>query len=268
MEASRRRSIVTLTTDFGLADHYVGTMKGVILSRYPDAPIVDVSHELPAFSIWSGAYTIDQAALHFPAGTVHVVVVDPGVGTSRRAILLEASGQRFIAPDNGVLSLVLRRDPNAVAREITNAELFLPNVSSTFHGRDIFAPVAAALAAGSSSPESVGATVKDVQVLNRIDPEETGPGRKVGTVLSVDRFGNVITNFKASESAPIASEHFEIRTVKDVITNFSRTFGAAPPNCCFAYFGSSGYVELGMNRRSAAQFLGVSPGDVVELQRQ
>lgn len=268
MEASRRGPIVTLTTDFGLADHYVGAMKGVILGRYPEARIVDVSHEIPAFSIWSGAYTIDQAAPYFPAGSVHVVVIDPGVGTLRRAILLEASGQHFIAPDNGVLSLVLRRDPNAVAREITNTALFLPNVSSTFHGRDIFAPVAAAVAAGSSSPESVGAIVKDVQVLDRIDPVETGPGRKAGTVLSIDHFGNVITNFKASESGLIASEPFEIRTVKNVITKFYTTFGAAPPDSCFAYFGSSGYVELGMNRRSAAHFLGVSAGEVVELQRQ
>src|ERR1700761_6608992 len=122
MSASRVPPIVTLTTDFGLADHYVGTMKGVILSRCPEAQLVDISHEIPPFSIYSAAYTIDQAAPNFPAGTVHLIVVDPGVGTARRGLCAEALGQVFVAPDNGVLSLIAARDANLRARELTNPE--------------------------------------------------------------------------------------------------------------------------------------------------
>ncbi len=190
--------LLTLTTDFGLRDHYVGTMKGVILSRCPEAHIVDISHGVPPFSLWTGAYTIDQAAPYFPAGTIHVVVVDPGVGTTRRAILAEAIGQQFIAPDNGVLSMILARDPGAVVREITNQELFLPAVSATFHGRDIFAPVAASVACGRARPEEVGPILTAVERLPNVEPVQQANGDWVGTVLSVDHFGNVITNFRAS----------------------------------------------------------------------
>ena len=162
MSVSRVPPIVTLTTDFGLADHYVGTMKGVILSRCPGAQLVDISHEIPPFSIFSAAYTIDQAALYFPPGTVHLIVVDPGVGTPRRALCAEALGHLFVAPDNGVLSLVAARDANLRARELTNRELWLRTPSATFHGRDIFAPAAAALASGSARFEDVGPDRKSV----------------------------------------------------------------------------------------------------------
>ena len=268
MEDSRPSPILTITTDFGLADHYVGTMKGVILSRCANARIVDISHEIAAFSVWMGAYTIDQAAPFFPPQTTHLVVIDPGVGTARRAILVEALGQRFIAPDNGVLSMIFRRDPNARVRELSNRRLFLPEPSSTFHGRDIFAPVAAALAAGSVGAEDVGPLVTDPQILNRLDPVDSSPFLKTGAILSVDRFGNVITNFKAPRTMPLVSDQFEIRTLHHKITIFCPTFEEAPPELCFAYIGSSGNIELGMNRRSAAQFLNVSPGDVLEFENR
>src|SRR5581483_10205191 len=136
MPVSRAAPIVTFTTDFGLADHYAGTMKGVLLSRCPEARLVDISHEIPPFSIHAGAYAIDQAAPYFPPRTVHVVVIDPGVGTARRAVLLEALGQYFIAPDNGVLSMIAARDKNWRAFEIANPALWASSPSSTFHGRD------------------------------------------------------------------------------------------------------------------------------------
>src|SRR5437660_3729291 len=135
--------ILTLTTDFGVSDHFVGVMKGVILSICPRAQVVDISHGVTPFEIAEGAYLIAQAYPYFPKKTVHVVVVDPGVGTSRRPILLEAAGQYFVAPDNGVLSMVLAREPGAKFRLISNAKYFLKQVSNTFHGRDIFAPAAA-----------------------------------------------------------------------------------------------------------------------------
>src|SRR4051794_20953941 len=140
--------VITLTTDFGVQDHYVASMKGVILSVNPATPIVDITHEIPPFSILSGAYAIAQASPCFPPNTVHVVVVDPGVGTARRPILLQAGGQIFVAPDNGVLSMVANGEAEAQCFEIRRRDLMRPEVSSTFHGRDIFAPVGAAVACG------------------------------------------------------------------------------------------------------------------------
>lgn len=254
--------VITLTTDFGLQDHYVGTMKGVILSRCLNSTIVDICHELPAFSVWSGAYAIDQAAPYFPAGTFHVVVIDPGVGTERKPILMEALGQYFIAPDNGVLSLIRRRESgHVIVREIANRELFLPRTSATFHGRDVFAPAAAMLAAGTILVEQTGARLRDVEMLDGLAAMSVGPGRWTGKVLSVDRFGNVITNFEAS----LARNGFEIETSRAVVNTLRKTFGGAPEGLAFAYPGSSGYLEIGMNQRSAAVFLQLAAGDSLAL---
>lgn len=257
--------IITLTTDFGLANHYVGTMKGVLLSRCSGAQIVDVSHEIPAFSIRAGAYAIDQAARYFPVNTVHVVVVDPGVGTARRALAVEAAGQYFVAPDNGVLSLVLLRDRNSTCYEIVNRDWWLPNTSSTFHGRDVFAPVGAALASGVAQIHELGRVVDDVELLPDLEPEQMEAQCWRGVVLSIDRFGNVITNFGASAFRQIAHSQFGLSAKEGTVTEFHRTFGEAPPGVCFAYFGSSGYIELGMNQANAAEVLGVSAGSAITL---
>lgn len=259
------RPIVTLTTDFGLKDHYVGAMKGVLLSRCPDAQIQDISHAVEPFSIAAGAYTISQAAPFFPHGTVHVVVIDPGVGTPRKPIVLKALNQLFVAPDNGVLSLIAARDPGSVAYEITNSALWLPSPSSTFHGRDIFAPTAAALAAKTALPEDTGPLLASIERLDGLQPENERPGIWRGIILSVDHFGNVITNFESSRFARIASQPFTLQAGSDEISDFRRTFGAAPPGVCFAYFGSSGYVEIGINQRSAAAALSVRPGEKLLL---
>src|SRR5271165_3646940 len=160
MKTSLTAPIITLTTDFGLSNHYVGVMKGVILSICPLAQIVDITHEIPAYNVLAGAYAIQQAAPFFPAETIHIVVVDPGVGTTRRGLLADSRDQYFIAPDNGVLSFILGGNPNAVIREITNSDLWLKRVSATFHGRDIFAPVAAAIGAGKAKPKDAGARVE------------------------------------------------------------------------------------------------------------
>ncbi|MBV9294449.1 MAG: SAM-dependent chlorinase/fluorinase [Acidobacteriaceae bacterium] len=266
MSASRVPPIVTLTTDFGLLDHYVGTMKGVLLTRCPDAQLVDISHEIQPFSIYSGAYAIDQAAPYFPAGTVHVVVVDPGVGTSRKAVLIQALDQYFVAPDNGVLSLVIGRDDSPKVREITNSALWLELPSSTFHGRDIFAPVAASIASGAARMKDVGPVLERIELLPDLEPEQIEHGTWRGRLLSIDRFGNVITNFKASEFRSISSGPFFIRCGNHEITEFRATFENAPQNRCFAYFGSSGYVELGMKQQSAAVFLQASSADSLTLQ--
>jgi len=266
MEVTGLTPLITLTTDFGLADHYVGTMKGVILSRCPGALLVDISHEIVAFSLYSAAYTIDQAAPFYPAGTIHVVVIDPGVGTSRRALLVEALGQFFVAPDNGVLSMIVGRDQKHRAWEITNRSLWLEASSSTFHGRDLFAPVAAGLANGTLKASDAGPVAEGIKLLSGVEAQRISPGTWQGKVLSVDRFGNVITNFRAAQFSSIASHPFKLHLSGGEVTQWNRTFGLAGTAECFAYFGSSGYVEAAINQGSAAARLKTSPGDSITLQ--
>ena len=253
--------IITLTTDFGLQDHYVGTMKGVILGRCPQAQLIDITHEIEPFSIYAGAYAIAQTAPYFPAGTVHLVVVDPGVGTERRPLLIEAREQYFIAPDNGVLSLILARHREARVREISNRDLWLPSPSATFHGRDVFAPVAGSLATGQVRPSDVGPIVKGATLLPDLEPVKLADQRWRGIVLSADRFGNVITNFESAALLP----RFTLTVGSVEVTKRRETFGNADPGVCFVYAGSSGYLEIGMNQASAGKLLAVGPGDPVML---
>ncbi len=261
-----RRPIVTLTTDFGQVDHYVGTMKGVILSRCPDAQLVDISHQIEQFSILSGAYAVSQSTPYFPPGTVHVVVIDPGVGTERKPLLAEAMGQFFIAPDNGVLSFILKGDPTATAREISNRDLWLPSASATFHGRDVFAPAAAVLASGKAKPENAGSLVEQPILLTDLEPQKTASNLWRGMVLSVDHFGNVISNFRSAEFGAALQGRFTISLGVGRVTSARLWFGGAPSNLCFAYLGSSGFIELGMNQSSAASRLQVKPGAAVHLE--
>jgi len=188
-----RRPILTLTTDFGASDHYAGAMKGVILSICPQAQIVDICHDVTPFQIAEGAYVIAQAYDCFPMKTVHVVVVDPGVGTARRPILVEAAGQYFVGPDNGVLSMVYARGKHKV-RLIANDRYFRQPVSATFHGRDIFAPVAAHVAAG-IPPSRMGKPIEDYLRPEFAKPVRSGERTWSGSILKIDRFGNVVTNF-------------------------------------------------------------------------
>jgi hypothetical protein len=262
MPSDSPRPIITLTTDFGLSDHYVGTVKGVLLSRCPSANVADISHDIPPFSLYAAAYTLDQSARYFPTGTVHLVVVDPGVGTIRRAIVARVSGHTFVAPDNGVLSLIATGDPNPRFWQITNSALWLSNPSNTFHGRDIFAPVAGSLAAGAAKLADVGPELTSIQMLPELEPKATARGVWSGRVFSVDHFGNVITNFAASRFAP---GKYHIEAGGKTIGRFQKTFGEGGPDVCFAYAGSSGYVELGINQKSAGQYLQVRPGDLVTL---
>lgn len=263
---ARSRPIITLTTDFGLSDHYVGAMKGVLLCRCPDARIVDICHGIRPFSIVSGAYAIDQVVSYFPPGSVHVVVVDPGVGTPRKPLLVEAAGQFFIAPDNGVLSLILHRDSRAIVWEITNKNIMLPSPSSTFHGRDIFAPAAAELACGRVKPDDVGPVIAHPILHADLFPRQVGHSHWRGIVVSVDRFGNVVTNLKSADFPELPTGVFTLRVAGFEITEMVKTFGDATTGLCFAYFGSSGFLEVGMNQQSAAELLKVKDGEPLELQ--
>jgi len=259
--------VVTLTTDFGLQDHYVASMKGVILSVSPATPIVDITHEIPPFSILSGGYAISQAAPCFPPNTVHIVVVDPGVGTARRAILLQAGGQIFVGPDNGVFTLIGNGDREAKCFEITRRDLMRSQVSSTFHGRDIFAPVGAAVACGRAATADVGPQIFDWKRLDGLEPQEIERETWMGQVLSVDHFGNLITNFRSSEFPFLSSQGFEIGIAGQWIRRYGATFGEVPSGQILAYPGSAGYIEIGVNQDHAARRLQAAAGQPITLRR-
>lgn len=265
MSKARAKPIITLTTDFGTSDHYVAAMKGVILKRCPKAELVDITHDLPAYGILAASYSIHQAASWFPPGTVHVVVVDPGVGTARRGLLVEANGQFFVAPDNGVLSFILRDDPDGRVYELTNHKLWLAPTSQTFHGRDVFAPVAASVASGKVKRKGTGRRLSDPVILDNLLPVAKGRREWAGIALSVDRFGNVITNFSQADFGFVAASGFEVQACRRRVNSFYRTFGEARANQLFAYFGSSRFLELGMNQKSAASNLQVRVGDSLVL---
>ena len=257
------RPILTLTSDFGTADHYAGTMKGVILRICPQAQIVDITHDIAPFAIAEGAYSIAQAWRYFPEKTVHVVVVDPGVGTARRPILVEAGGQYFLGPDNGVLSMVYLHEP-AKVRLIANEVYFLHPVSQTFHGRDIFAPVAAHLAAGEIA-ESIGDCIEDYVKPEFAKPQRAPDGAWIGQIIKADRFGNLITNFHVSEFADLAQGPFTLTLGARRITALARNYQACAPGELFLIVGSSGYYEISLRQGNAAQYAQCQPGTVIEL---
>ncbi|MGA2694909.1 MAG: SAM-dependent chlorinase/fluorinase [Terriglobales bacterium] len=261
--------IVTLTTDFGLSDHFVGTMKGVILDIAPETQIVDISHAVQAFDVLDGALTIAQAYSYFPAGTVHLVIVDPGVGTARRPILVSTERHHFVAPDNGVLSLVYAREERMHVRHVTAEHYSLQPVSKTFHGRDIFAPIAAYLAKGVDS-EKFGEEITDFVRFNAPKPKPVEKGIK-GVVLKVDRFGNLITNF-TPQDVPMLMQldplPFKIVVGKKEVTNIHTLYAEGEPGEVFGIVGSMGYLEIAANRGSAAQLTGVGKGAEVNIQLQ
>jgi S-adenosylmethionine hydrolase len=256
--------IITLTTDFGLRDHFTGVIKGVICEIAPKATIVDIAHELTPFATTEAAFVIAESFRFFPKKTVHVVVVDPGVGTARRPILVEAAGQYFIGPDNGVLSMVYSRTP-AKVREITNARLFLPSVSQTFHGRDIFAPVAAYLASRKTRPQQVGRLIDDYLRPHFDKPTRTGTRCWAGSVLKVDRFGNLITCFHVEDFPNVRTRPIVmisgVTRVEGLVNNYAEGPFGAPS----VIVGSSGYLEVCVNQGSAAHLLGCVAGSPVEL---
>jgi S-adenosyl-L-methionine hydrolase (adenosine-forming) len=255
--------ILTLTTDFGLADHYVGTMKGVILGICPRAQIVDISHDVRPFSIPDGAYLIAQAYRYFPRKTVHVVVVDPGVGTSRRPILLEAAGQYFIAPDNGVLSMIYFAEEHKI-RLISNERFFRHPVSRTFHGRDVFSPVAAHLAAG-IPPSRIGKPIDDYLKPAFGKPTRTGKRTWTGQILRIDRFGNIVTNFHANDFPNFEQRDFSLAIGPVEINVLAHSYTECGPGELFVIFGSSGYLEVSLNQGSAAKRIACETGATAEL---
>ena len=255
--------IITLTTDFGTTDHFVGVMKGVILGICPTAEIVDITHDITPFAIPEAAFVVSQTYPYFPAGTVHGVIVDPGVGSARRPILVQAGEQFFVGPDNGVFTRIFVREECTV-RVITNGDLFREDISQTFHGRDIFAPVAAHLSAG-VAPEEIGEQIDDyMRSTVGTAPVRTGKRIWTGAILKIDRFGNIITNFHRDELPDLTLRSFEMQVGFHKVDQMARSYADAPTDL-FAIVGSSGFVEVSCNQQSAAKLLGVGVGAPVEL---
>jgi S-adenosylmethionine hydrolase len=259
-----KEPVITLLTDFGLADHYVAVMKGVILNICPKARLVDISHEIEPFCIAEGAYTLAQAWKYFPIGTIHLAIVDPGVGGARRPVVAETGGHRFVAPDNGLLSMALDPEAGAQVREITARRYFRDPVNDTFHGRDIFAPVAAHLAKG-LVPSRLGKIILNPVIGHFAKPTQLSDGHWRGLILKIDRFGNVITNFDQKTFHAIARRPFSLKSGRRTLTGYHPTYAAAPPGKLFALFGSTGYVEISVRESSAEAVLGLRPGGAIEL---
>jgi len=257
--------IITLTTDYGTNDHLVGTMKGVILKINPDVTIVDITHNVTSYDLLDGALAIGSAYSYFPAKTVHVVVVDPGVGTERRPLLASVQNQYFVAPDNGVLSMVFEREDNIVVRHANVEHYYISPVSKTFHGRDIFAPVAAWLTKGWQTA-SMGDEITDYKKFSMPKPKEAEGGLK-GVVLRVDAFGNLITNFRAEHIPASAHENgnFLLRVGTQEVRKLVDTFAHGAAGEPIAYIGSSGFIEIGVNKGSAARSFSLGRGTPVIL---
>jgi S-adenosyl-L-methionine hydrolase (adenosine-forming) len=261
------RPIVTLTTDFGLNDHFVGALKGVILNIVPDANIVDICHTVQAFDILDGALALAQSYAYFPPRTVHLVVVDPGVGSARRPILATSEMHNFVAPDNGVLSLMYAREQRLSVRHISAEHYFLQPVSNTFHGRDIFAPVAAYLAKGVDQ-EKFGEEVTDYVRFNAPKPKPIDATSVRGVVLRVDRFGNLITNFTPQDAPALFQANvptFKMVVGKREVTSMRTNYAEGAPGELFAIVGSMGFIEIAANRGSATQTTGAAKGSEVLL---
>ena len=249
----RPTPIVTLTTDFGCGDYYVGAMKGAILRIAPEAQLVDISHQIPPQDVLAAAFVLRHAAREFPPGTVHLAVVDPGVGTQRRPLALQSSGHLWVGPDNGLFSFVLDRADSRV-HEIIRRDLGRPDPSNTFHGRDLFAPLAAHLCRGLDLA-AVGPPVADPVRLAESAPCKSA-GRIDGHIVHIDGFGNLVSNIAAADIAPWGSA-LRIRLGDHVLTELCRTYEDVELGAPLALIGSAGLLEVAVNCGHAARQLDV-----------
>ena len=257
--------IVTLTSDFGITDHFVGSMKGVISNINPAAQIVDICNSVHSYDLLDGALTIAQAYHYFPANTIHLVVVDPGVGTARRPILVNTGKYLFVAPDNGTMSLIYEREERCVVRHITAEHYFIQPVSNTFHGRDVFAAVAGYLSKG-VEPHKFGDEITDFVRFAAPKPKPVSDKLLKGVVIKVDKFGNLITNFSPQDVPQLLKENpgpFKILVGKTEITKVKTAYAQGAPGEVFAILGSMGYLEIATNRGSAARSIGAEKGNEV-----
>ena len=259
--------MITLTTDFGLTEHYVGAMKGVIYSINPTVQLVDITNAVQSFDILDGAIAISQAYSYYPKDTVHVVVVDPGVGGARRPIIANAGQYVFVAPDNGVLSLVYEREERVAVRHITSDHYFHQPVSNTFHGRDVFAPVAAYLSKGVDASK-FGEEVTDYVRFAAPKPKAVAANQWKGIVLKTDKFGNLVTNITAKDIPQMfdgSSRAFKITVGKAEITKLCSSYSQGAQGELFAIVGSAGFLEISANKAAASRVAGADKGSEVTV---
>jgi len=263
--------IVALLTDYGTRDQYAGSLRGAVLSACPEAQVVDLTHHIPPHRVREAAFVLRASAPVFPAGTAFLAVVDPGVGTGRRGVAIRAGGYFFVGPDNGLFSLILDDHPDAEVRELTNSRLFRPNVSSTFHGRDIFGPVAGALVGGTRF-EEVGPAIADAFRFEFPRARYVGEGVLEGQVVYIDTFGNLVSSIGGAEWQTFI--HGAKGDLTEMVVEMNRvilpvvtTFGDVPEEEACAYPGSAGRIEIAVNQGSAAQRFEASIGSPVRLKR-
>ncbi len=264
--------VITLTTDFGTSDAYVGVMKGVILGINPNVQLVDITHAVPPQDIQEAAFLIHAAYRYFPKGTIHVIVVDPGVGSDRRAIVCRTDHAYFVCPDNGILSYLLqeiedREEQPAYGVAIENRAYHLPEVSNTFHGRDIFAPVAAHLSLGVRL-DDIGPPVENL-VRFPLPLLTISDDKLIGEIIKIDSFGNAITNISETTLVRMknVSVGYEISVASTRIKRINRTYAESQIGEPLAIIGSSGLLEISVNGGSAERVLNIKQGDTVTIQR-
>lgn len=255
--------VITLLTDFGQRDGFVGVMKGVILGIAPTVRIVDIGHEIEPHDVDAGAFVLRSAYRFFPPDSIHVVVIDPGVGSTRRVLAVKASNQVFLAPDNGVLKYIWRECPDAEVRAVEQSSLFLPKVSQTFHGRDIFAPVAAHLARG-LPVEEVGPLISDFQY-GEVPAPKFEAHCIAASVIYIDRFGNLITNISEEAAGQLHPTELEIRGRRWPLRGLSASYAEGSPGEPLVLIGSSGFLEIAINSGRAADVLGLRVGGQVRM---
>lgn len=255
--------IITLTTDFGLQDYYVSAMKAVMLGLAPEVRLVDVSHDIPPQDIMAGAWVIRNSAFLFPEGTVHLVVVDPGVGTRRHPVALKINGQYFVGPDNGIFSLFYD-EYDVEAYRLSNQTFWREESSNTFHGRDVFAPVAAHLSKGVAIQE-LGDPIDDLVTYHWAVPIADKDGIQ-GWIVHIDRFGNLVTNIsKDLLDDTIGTSRVKIYVGHTMIDRVRNTFGDVEEGEPVAYIGSSGMLEIGINKGNASRMLSVDKGAQISI---
>lgn len=255
-----KRSVITLLSDFGVRDHFVGCLKGVILGINPHVDLMDVTHEIPSHDILSGAITLNAYYNYFPTGTIHLAIVDPGVGTRRRPILVATEHHYFVAPDNGLLSFVYEAEAACRVIHITEDHFFRKPISTTFHGRDLFAPVAAWLSRGIELSK-FGPEISDYVRLSTPKVRSITPNMLQGVVLAVDKFGNIMTNFTEKEIHP--SQFAKFLIAGEEVSALRDAYSGGDPGEFFAIKGSSGFYEIALTRDAAATVLGATRGTEV-----
>ena len=262
--------IVTIVSDFGLRDEYAGVIKGVILSICPSASIVDITHQIDPQDIVAAAYLIPSVYGFFPQGTVHLIIVDPGVGSDRDILAVNCSGHVFIAPDNGVLSLLMSHEESDMIVRVNNADYFLKPVSTTFHGRDIFAPIGAHILNGAAL-EDLGTKIKreDMIHLKDLNCRLSEAGELLGKIIAIDRFGNLTTNIDSNALAALcrseSKNRLKIRIRAHEISGVSDCYSNAAPNAPLALIGSRNYLEIAVNGGSAEKYFKAQKGDSVKV---